>query len=97
LILSTLKLQVFATLSIGCPQYSFSQAAPNRALMIDEPCGSQQTAGGLESGAQRKMAEEEDREWSAKKRRQSPDRSCLPTTAKLPSAMNERGFRHVPA
>src|ERR1700676_2304819 len=30
----------------------------------------------------------EDCEWRAKKRRQSPERSCLPTTATLPSAMN---------
>src|ERR1700676_5072799 len=30
----------------------------------------------------------EDCEWRAQKRRQSPERSCLPTAATLPSAMN---------
>src|SRR3984893_15416711 len=31
---------------------------------------------------------EDEREWRAKKRRRSPGRSCLPTAATLPSAMN---------
>jgi hypothetical protein len=31
---------------------------------------------------------EDELEWRAKKGRQSPGRSCLPTAATLPSAMN---------
>jgi hypothetical protein len=31
---------------------------------------------------------EDELEWRAKKRRQSPERSCLPTAITLPSAMN---------
>jgi len=58
------------------------------ARSVGLPVAQKEIAGRLESGTQTGEHEKDESKWRAKKRRQSPERSCLPTAATLPSALN---------